>query len=273
MEDERIEQQKYNPRDSISQLEQKVEDLTNKLNEQSREFEEFKKLYELHQHNGYDDTTRLSGTLEIKDGNFINLGNTYRASLNQWAGTASEENKFILAVGNDGTTGFSKSTSNTQFEIINQPGTNGSTNQSFIQAFRSPVYANEGIAITSGSATVTDGFFTWDTNELAGAYIALFDTDGHLKETYTISSNTANAITMSSNATFTDSDASYTVFMPVYFGSAAFPFRRLYTSEGTGGGIRIGQGPTAGGQNGLLYMDSSGDLYWRNTGGSAVKLN
>jgi len=257
----------------IEELQNKLDETNKKLEEQSNEFNDFKSLYDLHKHNGYDNTTELDGDVKLKDGSFLNVGNTYRANFNQWVGTASEENKLILAVGNDGTAGFSKSTTNTQFEIINQPGTDGGTNQSFIQAFRSPVYANTAISITSGTATITDGFFTWTTNELAGAYIALFDTDGVLKETQTIASNTASVITLDTAPSYTDADGSYTVFMPVYFGSAQHPFRRFYSSEGTGGGIRIGGGPTAGGQNGLLYMDATGDLYWRDKGGTAVKLN
>jgi len=259
--------------DNNEELQKKIDELSSKLDKITTEFNNFKNSYELHKHDGYDNTSLLEGNVLLKDGSFINIGNTYRANFNQWQDTASEENRLILAVGNDGTAGFSRSTTNTQFEIINQPGTNGGTNQSFIQAFRSPVYANTGISVTSGTATITDGFFVWTTNELAGAYMALFDTDGVLKETQTIASNTGSIITLDTAPSYTDSDSSYTVFMPVYFGSAQHPFRRFYTSEGTGGGIRIGGGPTAGGQNGLLYMDATGDLYWRDKGGTAVKLN
>ena len=257
----------------IEELQNKLDETNKKLEEQSNNFDKFKKRHELHKHDGYDNTSLLDSNLLLKDGSFINIGNTYRANFNQWKDTVSEQNILILAVGNDGTAGFSKSTTNTQFEIINQPGTDGGTNQSFIQAFRSPVYANTGISVTSGTATITDGFFVWTTNELAGAYMALFDTDGTLKETQTIASNTASIITLDTAPSYTDADGSYTVFVPVYFCSAQHPFRRFYTSEGTGGGIRVGGGPTAGGQNGLLYMDATGDLYWRDKGGTAVKLN
>jgi hypothetical protein len=56
-------------------------------------------------------------------------------------------------------------------------------------------------------------------------------------------------------------------------GSADTPFQRFYTQEGTGGGIRFGVGTTNGGQNGLAYMDVTGDIYWRNKIGASTKLN
>ena len=56
-------------------------------------------------------------------------------------------------------------------------------------------------------------------------------------------------------------------------GSAQTIFQRFYTQEGTAGGIRFGVGATAGGQNGLLYSDATGDLYWRDKAGTSVKLN
>lgn len=222
-----------------------------------------------HQHLGIDGTEQLNNSLKLKDESFITIGGSGIA-----ARTNDNVKYFYISAGFDKNQGFSTTTENTQLNIEHQEATTGSTNQTFFYGFRPPVYTTNGVvSITSGTATLTDSTKSWDTDELAGAYVNIYDSNNTLKDVRVISSNTSTQITVSTNWTFTDASSKYIVFVPVYLGSADYPWRRVYTGEGAGEGVRFGYGATNAGQNGMLYMDAAGDLYWRNKSGTSTKLN
>lgn len=183
------------------------------------------------------------------------------------------------------------STLNTEFIIDHQPQTLGSTNQTFIYARRPPYYGGTGISVTSGASTTTDSTKSWTTDELAGAFISVFDSSGSLLFTEQIASNTATQITIDSTWGSSSSGCSYVVFMPVYLGSADTPFRRLYvigqdvSSGGTGAqrqAIRIGTGPTSGSKVIAIFYGTGspesvvtaniGSLYLRTDGSTSTTL-
>ena len=186
------------------------------------------------------------------------------------SGSASEQVQLSIGSGKDwegdtfGTTG-----NNLQLNLLHQP--NNTANQSFITAFRPPLYSSiDTTSVTSGGTTIAVTGYNFTTNSLANALINIFNSAGTLIETQTIASNTASVITISGTWTASTNPCTFEIFQPVFMGSANYIFQRFYTQEGTGGGIRFGVGPTAGGQNGLLYMSSSGDLFWRTKTGTSV---
>lgn len=112
---------------------------------------------------------------------------------------------------------------------------------------------------STGSANVA----TSNVNILTGALINIYNAAGSLVETQTIASNTGTVITIAGTWLATTALGSFFIFQPVFMGSADTPYQRFYTEEGTGAGIRFGVGTTNGGQNGLLWMNSVGNLFWR----------
>jgi hypothetical protein len=262
----------------IQELETKNQELTKKLDELSNKFEELKGVVSTHTHGGLDGSKQFyNDPIVLKSGIGISSGKYQFIDVEDLV-----NNRTIggLVVGDgakgSGTVDTAQETS--QFFIEHYYG----TLNTFIESFRTPLY--DGVDngnITSGGTTMSQTKFSWATDELAGAYVIVYDSANTATvsppaefDVYEIASNTATTLTITGGTwTFTDASANFTVFMPVYLGSANFPFRRLYTMEGTGSGIRFGVGDTAGGQNGLLYMDATGDLYWRPKTGAAVKLN
>lgn len=225
-----------------------------------------------HTHTGQDGSNYLyNESIKLKPGSFFNTG---KAAL---AESSNEDTQVAgLVVGDsadvEGTLNTAKGA---QFTIEHQKSTDGSTNQTFIYSYRNPVYIGTSGSVSSGGTTLSQNEFAWTTNELDGAYVIAYDSANPGQfDVFEIASNTSSTITITGGTwTFTDSSGAWTVFVPVYLGSADYPYRRLYTMNGTAGGVRFGPGDTAGGQNGLLYMDSAGDIYWRNKSGTSTKLN
>jgi hypothetical protein len=149
---------------------------------------------------------------------------------------------------------------------------------SFFRGFRPPIYSNEDISLTSGESTLTDSKWNWDTNELAGAYVSVFDSNSVLFDTFQITSNTSTEITVNGTWSQTESNATYFVFMPIYLGSAGTPWRRGYFGED----IRLGFGSSGGDE--VLYIKwgtgspegsvtaNVGSLFLRKDGGSGTTL-
>lgn len=230
-----------------------------------------------HTHNGTDSS--FVAVVDLPSGTPIKLGLGALVATSNSAlfspSSASEQIQTIIVSGKDmlgpalGTT-----TDNLQLNLLHQP--QNTSNQSFITASRPPFFTsptNSTISVTLGGSTVTINNYSFENNSLAGALIDIYNSSGTLIETQTIASNTSSVITITGTWLATTTGGTFTIFQPVFFGSADTIFQRFYTQEGTGGGIRFGVGVTNGGQNGLLYSDATGDLYWRNKAGVSVKLN
>lgn len=256
--------------------EERIRQLESKINELTNMVESFKRDYEKHQHDNFDGTKILTKDIEIDKEHFLGVGYAdHGCSPILNLGLANEQLQYSISVSKDNRRGFvNKINELAQFSILHQP--NGIPNQSFIVGIAGPsVSPNSGqtISTTSGGNTVTISGFNFTTNELAGALINIIDSSGALVETRTIASNTTDTITISGTWGASTSGGTFVIYSPLYFGSSQYIFQRGYFQEGTGGGVRFGVGPTAGGQNGLLYMDATGDLYWRNKSGTSTKLN
>lgn len=224
-----------------------------------------------HLHNGKD-TPKITvvdlptGTpLRLGLGGMISTSNKDFVAPN----TVGEQIVTSIVAGKDQAGSVGITTENLQFNLIHYPQNASDPLQSFVTAFRPPLYEtifNTTISVTAGGNTLTTVGYGFDTNILAKGLINIYDSTGALVETQTIVSNTSTVITIS-GTWLASTTGTFRIWSPVYLGEAGTPWRRLYVMDGTAGGIRFGVGTTNGGQNGLLYMDSGGALNWRNNAG------
>ena len=252
------------------------EDQQKEINELKNKLELLSKSFERHQHNDYDGSKvlRKSIKLDVDQSLIVGLGGHVSQPI-LLGGTTGEQVGYSIAVGKDRNgDALSNKVDALQLNFLHQP--NNTSLQSFITAFRTPLvspFTGATISTTASGNTTTLSGYNFETNELAGALIDVFNSSGAFIETRTIASNTADVITITGTWVATTEDGTFLIYAPVFLGSADTIFQRFYANEGTAGGIRFGVGPTAGGQNGLLYMNAAGDLYWRNKGGTSTKLN
>ena len=165
----------------IKNLQEKNQELTKKLEELSSKFDTFSSTLENHTHGGLDGSKSFyNETIALKPGTGISSGKYgfIDAEIFQPRTSIIDRLMGALVVG-DGTKGSGivdniKNTS--QLSIEHQPLTNGTTNNTFFYGFRSPVYSgtNNG-SVTSGGTTLSQNKFTWEVNELAGAYLLVVD--------------------------------------------------------------------------------------------------
>jgi len=224
-----------------------------------------------HLHNGVDTPKITIVELPIETPVKIGLGGMIPTSFSHRKlvspSSASEQIMTSIFSGQGQTGGIGIESPNLQFNLLHLP--NNTSNQSFITAQRPPLFGtppNTTIAVIMGGNTVAVSNYGFTVNELAGASINIYNSAGTFIESQIIASNTASVITITGTWLASTSGGSFFIYQPVFFGSADTIYQRFYTEEDTGGGIRFGRGTTGGGQNGLLYMDSVGDLYWRDKG-------
>jgi hypothetical protein len=244
-------------------LQQKILELENKV-------KTLESNYAKHQHDSLDGTNTLRKNIKLDNDQWLQVGLGGQGTLNN--GVSGRPLDYGISVGkDDGRTGQVYKADLLQMNMVH----GGS--QSFYVGRRTPVVVNfpgTPVATTAGGNTITISGFNFATNELADAYINISNSSKVLVETRKIVSNTATVITIDGTWAASTSNAIFGIYKPVYLGSAENNWQRIYTTEGTDGGLRFGIGATnENNQNGLLYMDSAGDLYWRNKAGTAVKLN
>ncbi len=247
-------------------LQQQEQQLQNELNT-------LKAQFAVHQHDGIDGTNplRKALTIDVDQVNTIGASNHFSRIV---ANGATDVYLYGISVGEGYKDArFVQKSNDMQMVFNHSPLQDNSS----VTVYRKPIvipYENTSISVTSGGNTVTIDGYNFTTNELAGAYINIINSSGTFIETQTIASNTATVITISGTWGASTGSASFFIYKPVLLGESGLVYERLYVTEGTSdGGIRFGVGPTAGGQNGLLYMDATGDLYWRNKSGTSTKLN
>ena len=249
------------------------EELVNKINQLENELKQFKYDYSKHQHSNVDGTNLLRKNISLDGDQSLNVGLQQMVQVPTTdVGTSREAIGFATSLSKNDNKGFTNKYDGLQVNYTHKP--NGT--ESLITALRGPAVSpleGTSISVTSGGSTVTIDGFNFTTNELAGCLINIINSSGTITDCKTISSNTSNVITISGTWSSSVSGAVFIIYRPVYLGSKQFIWQRFYTQEGVDGGIRFGVGETEGGQNGLLYMDSAGDLYWRGKAGTAIKLN
>lgn len=252
------------------------EQLKNRIATLERQMQEMQNLLRTHQHSGTDTTLMLRKQIQLDRDQQFNVGIASHLTQIYNYGTSSEIQLYAVGVGDDSqVTGFTNKSNNLQLDFVHQPYQTVSS----IRGYRKPLATSAlgtSISVSSGGNTVTIAGFNFTTNELAGAKIAIFNSSGTLIETQTITSNTATVVTISGTWISSTSGGKFLIYKTVLFGDATVIWQRVYVDEGTEGGIRFGVGPTwtsGTAQNGLLYMDPAGDIYWRNKSGASTKLN
>lgn len=256
------------------ELQNKIKELESKLELISNSFELLKNRFDAHSHTETDESLPLRDNIHLNSDKFFSIGGSTLSEYITNINTTSEQRGLVLSTGSDRVDSYLNKSSNMQMNFLHQP--NNTSKQSFLTMLRNPAASTlpgQTISVTSGGSTVTIPGFNFVTNELANCLINIVNSSGTLVECQTISSNTNSVITISGTWSASTSNASFLIYVPVFMGSANQIFQRFYTQEGTSGGIRFGVGATNGGQNGLLYMDSTGDIYWRNKSGTSTKLN
>ena len=250
-----------------------IEELQNSFRAASEEFESFKNEYKEHNHQKNGESVPITSSIELAPNEHIKIGNFTLEEVTAPQGLSKEQVNAYFVVGKDTDPG--DGSENTQITIEHQGATTGTTNQTFFYGIRAPIFTGTRAAVASGTTLLKTNEFSFKANELDGANIAVFDSANPTQfDVYEIASNTNNEIIVTGGTwTFTDTSASWVIFMPVYLGSPQYPWRRVYTTDGLTGGIRFGIGDTNGGQNGLLYMDSSGFINWRNPTGTILPLS
>lgn len=257
----------------ISKLESSIKIIESEKKQLDDKLKQVISTVERHQHTDSDGTVKLRRGVEVisDSGNISYIGNGGVIQISSIDSNNDKTHAMVIAVGEDKGVSPSDKTSSTNSQLVITQYNNGTG--TFFYSSSNPQYANYGKSVSSGGSTLSDSSFPWTTDELAGCYINIYNSSGSFQFTRQISTNTSDEITISGTWPSSVSSCSYLIFTPTYLGSADNPWRRVYTGEGTGEGIRFGYGPTNGGQNGLLYMDSSGELYWRDKGGSSTLIS
>lgn len=253
--------------DELAILRKKNEEKDEKIRELEKEIREGKEEFRKHSHSKKELTEMVKGDIELPNLGYFSSGNTAFVGTIADIGTINERIYQVFLSGLDKGKGMRKKSSNSQITTEHQE----KLQETFVYGYRPPLYLGKGVNIVSGTSILSQNDWKWQENEMIGTlgtstYVAVWDSNNTFKQCNKIISNTENSLTIEGTWGFTDSNSTYFIWKPIYFGAALFPFKRLYTMENAEGGIRFGPGPTGGGQNGLLYMKSSnGKLYWRGT--------
>ena len=273
---------------NTEEQQKQIDSLNETVNQLKTDIQNLLNRFDNHEHNQVDGTKKIKN-IEVSRGDFARIGDTCLVGSITASGS-SDGTTFGISTGPD-SFGFNQRSLSTDLNIDHYQFTNGYTNQSFIRSFRPPLYLNSGKSVTAGGSTISDTGQSWTTNQLAGAFIYLFDSSGNSLETRQIASNTATQITIDGTWASTDSNVSYLVFMPVYLGAANVPWRQVYiggddvSSGGTGAQrrvLRFGYGTTSGANViGIYYGTGTpesvvtanvGSLYLRTDGGASTTL-
>lgn len=249
-------------------------DLEQRVRELEQRLETFERKYTIHQHDGVDGTGTLHKNIRLDRDQWLSVGPMQNITqTTQKKASVDEFYINTISVGSDDpTVGFTNKSNNMQLNFVHRPNST-----SYLMCFKNPLVTSvEGTSISTTAAgdTITISGFNFTTNELTGALINIYNSSNVLVETQTIASNTSTVITISGVWLNSTSSGKFQIYNPVHLGFTTEIFNRLYVQEGTTvGGVRFGVGATANGQNGLLYMDATGDIYWQNKGGTSTKLN
>lgn len=253
------------------------DELLNEINKLKQELDKLKYEYSKHQHSDVDGTNSLrkSLNLDLDQTAQIGLGSIGTLPIRN-PGASNEQIGLAIALSKDTTKGFLNKLNGMQLNFVNSPN----NPDSFITAVGGILvssFTGTSISTSSGGSTITIDGYNFTTNELAGETINIYNSSGTFIESHKIASNTSTVVTISGTWSSNTSGGTFLVYKPVYLGSAETIFERAYVNQEESGGIRFGIGKTGSAgvasTTGLLYMDSVGDLYWRDKAGTAIKLN
>lgn len=230
--------------------------------------DELSRLLKLHKHEGDDGSARIQKEIDLVAGQTVGAGGV--GGVTALSDPVNDRTNTFLITGRDQSA--ADGVSNSQIVLEHQYATDAAngTRQTFFYGIRAPLFSGSSGDIKSGGTTLAQSDYQWRTDDLVGCYVVA--KSGASFNCFKVTANTARSLTVDGTWTFGAGGVSYTVFTPVYLGSADYPWRRAYVGDLSAGGLRFGFGATAGGQNGLLYMNASGQLIWRNKAGGETTV-
>lgn len=206
-------------------------------------------------------------SIKLDAGKYFSTGSAALAGYTNQGGDLSSH-QAVLFVGED-TNPDRGGVDNTQLTLLRD----NTNNQSYLFSISGVILnAADGFA-KSGSTILTAKSIRGLASENLINQLITVRCDNGLYYGFYITANSGNTITLSSALPDAMSGNEFLIYNPVFLGSPLAPWERLYVTSGTAGGVRFGEGTTTGGQNGLLYMNSSGNLFWRTPAGASTQLN
>lgn len=237
-------------------------------------------LLAFHQHCN-DGTIPLRKNINLDRDQWLTVGATQFITQRPTSNLASDQDYIhSISLGPDAVdVGLVYKSRNAQLDFIHFPESPGTSR---LRGYASPLVTNPPgtmSAVTGGGNTIAiPASLGITTNELVDAFIVVNNEPGNAADQKVIASNTSTQITITGTWFASINPATYVIYRPIGLGDQSINYRILYIGEnglpaGSAAGIRFGGSVTNLGQNGFLYMDSAGDLYWRNKAGASTKLN
>lgn len=247
-----------------------IEQLQNQIAELQRKINEYEKVLREHQHNGFDGSVKIVNShILLKDGYVLASGPGHILGIKSPAQGIDE---LIIGCGPEGMEEgvVGTKTRNMQMNFQYSPGLCA------IMGMAEPIMLSAPFSVYNGQTSLTTSVDLGADNSRVGQYLVIrkkTTTVGEITDYgYQIIANTKNTITFTPAIQFSGEVEAALIYKPVFFGGSVFQWQRLYTLEGTSGGIRFGPGQTGNGQNGLLYMDTDGSLKYRKPNGTVVTI-
>lgn len=264
------------------ELLQRIEKLENELSETKKENLDFSKTFREHQHSKKDDSSRIrEGNISLKNGGYFTTcgneigGGAVFLGINQKSeGVSINEASIVTGEGiykYDTLYSTGEAFGESPFAsviLLKQKLSSGQySDDAFLYAFNDAyLITPTSLNISSGSTTISYNTFNFGNKNLSG-YVLTLKING-IDYGFIITSNTSNSITFTPAINVSGTITHIFIYKPVYLGSTFGTFKRLLVQEG----VRFGLGMTGNGQNGLLYMNSSGNLVFRNPLGTENML-
>ena len=206
-------------------------------------------------------------SIRLDAGKYFSSGDMALSGYTDYGGDSSTY-QAVLFIGED-TNPDKGGVNNTQLTLLRD----NTNNQSYL-------FSISGVILNATDGTAKAGATTISAKSLRGVasenltnHLITVKCDDGLYYGFYIISNSGNTVTISSALPFAMSGNEFLIYNPVFLGNPLAPWERVYVSSGTAGGVRFGEGTTTGGQNGLLYMNSAGNIFWRTPGGTSTQLN
>ena len=192
-----------------------------------QEVAELKRVLETHTHSGNDGSMYIyQDSIKQKTQQYYQIGNF---AMTEFSGILEGETSAIIrgfhVVGTDEVGG--DGIDNAQLTLEHQPSTDGSSNQTFYYGLRGRIYSGFKGKIESAGNTMYQKEFEFEPSSLVGLYVNYKLSNG-LTESYSIIANDKNSITIDGTWSTTQAEGSFFIFIPIYFGAAEYPWRRLY---------------------------------------------
>lgn len=238
------------------------EELLRKLEDLTRDLEDTKRILASHTHSGNDGSDIIfNNPISVKPDGLYRIGSTVLIGVRSGNFDVGQISSGDMLDGIQ-TTGYNFNES--AFGLVHDRSSGVTTSR--VLGSGGPQHIGiDGATITSGSTIVSISNMEFEVNELAGLYIVVINSpNSHIVK---VISNTATTVTMDRACPFSVTNGQFAIFNPLYLGWTTQPFKRLYLIDSSDGGIRFGPGATNGGENSLLYANSSGSLIFRDKEG------